>query len=290
MNHIKKIEIIEYYSRNITINYSMENITSKLIDNIKDVHIIARKRHDTFDRRNIKISNNLLDKNKRYQEVSVEYNTDYKKTNFENEIYWGIRIMVIDFKFPNSKLKPNNYTQNDFTTDKTIIKNYDDFLNLFFRKNKNWNYIDPNTHLHIDKNKIKAQFSPEAIFYENIFKWELFKNSEELKLELLEKTGESIIPIFQIYPLLPNSLVYDDYKSYEKYKLLIENLSTNYLNTLYSEIINISNILGEFKYFSFQGPYYTFEEDLEYILEDEHMIKDWLKYINDSGYYDSNFH
>lgn len=284
MNHIKRIEIIEYHPRKIIHNYSMETISSKLIDNIKDVHIIARKSPNIHD----DISPNPLIK----KEVSFEYNSNFEKiiNEKENEIFWGIRLKVNDFKFSHSKLKPKNFTPNDLIINKPEIKNYDDFLNLFFLKNNKWNSNQYNTHLYIDKNKIKAQFSQEAIFYTNIFKWELFKNSEELKRELLEKTGQSIIPIFQIYPLLPYSLNREDFKSYEKYKLLIESLSSNYLNSLYTEVINISNLLIEFKYFYFQGPFLTFEEDLEYILEDEHMIKDWLNYINDSGYYDSNFH
>ena len=192
MKHLRRIEITEYHPRKIVHNYSMETISSKLIDNINDVHIIVHKSPDIHD----DISPYPIIK----KEVSFEYNSNFEKiiNENENEIFWGIRLKVNDFKFSHSKLKPKNLTPNDLIINKTEIKNFDDFLNHFFIKNKKWDSNQNNTHLYIDKNKIRALFSQEAIFYTNIFKWELFENSEELKRELLEKTGQSIIPIFQM--------------------------------------------------------------------------------------------
>lgn len=136
-------------------------------------------------------------------------------------------------------------------------------MNLFFKKEKKW--------------------------------WELFRNSEELKRELIDKTGHSIIPIFQIYPLMPESLVQkhnsnfsnEDLKSRANFNLLIENLSSNYLNSLYYEILNIANLLIEFKYFYFQGPYLTFEQELYNKLQEEYDSEEMSKAAFKSNYHNS---
>lgn len=282
MNLIKSIEIIEYFPRSLKFNYSMETISSKLIDCIKDIYIKRLISPETYD--TSKIPYQLFKK-----EVSLEYNSNLKQPINENEIYWGVRIKVTDFKYSNNKLKPKNYCHDDLMKNKIAFSNYDSFLNQFFVKNEKWNFIENNLNLHVNTNEIANKFTKDAIFYETIFKWQLFDNSVELKNDLKKKTGENITPILQIYPLLPISTSQNDIKSKEKYKYLIENLSSNYLNNLFDEFLEISKILSEFNYFYIQGPYFTFENDLQYWIEDKSLKDEWFKYIEDSGYYDSNF-
>lgn len=263
MNHIRRIEITEYHPRKIIHNYSMETISSKLIDNINDVHIIVHKSPDIYERENIHDVNSPYHVVKKG--VSFNYNSNLEKkiNENENEIYWAIRLKISEFKYSTLKLKPKNFTPSDLVNNKGKIENYDDFLNLFFKKDKKW--------------------------------WELFRNSEELKRELIDKTGHSIIPIFQIYPLMPESLVQkhnsnfsnEDLKSRANFNLLIENLSSNYLNSLYYEILNIANLLIEFKYFYFQGPYLTFEQELYNKLQEEYDSEEMSKAAFKSNYLNS---
>jgi uncharacterized protein (DUF1697 family) len=99
MNHIRRIEITEYHPRKIIHNYSMETISSILIDKINDVHIIVHKSPDIHERENIHDVNSPYHVVKKG--VSFDYNSTLKKkiNENENEIYWAISLKISEFKY-----------------------------------------------------------------------------------------------------------------------------------------------------------------------------------------------